>query len=130
MTKRFAALLAAIGLLAVAAFPAAARNAHANNSYTLNNLVPDSTDATLVNGWDPNVPASTMTSTGTGVVATSADAIYKGLAIGSVGTANYLYAADFPHGRVDVYDGSFAPATLAGNFTDPGLPAGYAPFGI
>jgi len=206
MTKRFAALVAAISLLAVAAFPAAARNAHANNSYTVNNLVSDSTDANLVNGWgitasstspwwvsdngtdkstlytgagtkipltvdvaggptgtvfngstdflldpsdsstkavflfatedgtirgwNPGVPASTMTSTDTEVVATSADAIYKGLAIGSVGTANYLYAADFHHGRVDVYDGSFAPATLAGNFTDPGLPAGYAPFGI
>src|SRR5439155_385406 len=51
MTKRFAALVAAIGLLAVAAFPAAARNAHANNSYTVNNLVSDSTDANLVNGW-------------------------------------------------------------------------------
>ena len=51
MTKRFAALVAAIGLLAVAAFRAAARNAHANNSYTVNNLVSDSTDANLVNGW-------------------------------------------------------------------------------
>jgi uncharacterized protein (TIGR03118 family) len=58
------------------------------------------------------------------------DAIYLGLAIGSSGGANYLYAANFRAGTVDVFDKDFAPATLAGDFTDPTLPAGYAPFGI
>jgi uncharacterized protein (TIGR03118 family) len=61
---------------------------------------------------------------------TTPDAIYLGLAIGSSDGANYLYAANFPNATVDVFDGSWAPATLAGDFTDPGLPAGYAPFGI
>ena len=63
--------------------------------------------------------------------ATTPDAIYLGLAIGSSGGANYLYAANFPAARVDVFDGTFALQHLAGgDFTDPGLPAGYAPFGI
>jgi uncharacterized protein (TIGR03118 family) len=31
---------------------------------------------------------------------------------------------------VDVFDGTFSPATTAGGFVDPGLPAGFAPFGI
>jgi uncharacterized protein (TIGR03118 family) len=57
-------------------------------------------------------------------------AIYLGLAIGSSGGHNYLYAANFPGSRIDVFDGTWAPATLAGDFTDPGLPARYAPFGI
>lgn len=61
---------------------------------------------------------------------TTPDAIYLGLAIGSSGGANYLYAANFPNRAVDVFDGSWAPARLTGDFTDPGLPAGYAPFGI
>ncbi|MEA2607225.1 MAG: hypothetical protein QOI00_1982 [Chloroflexota bacterium] len=61
---------------------------------------------------------------------TTPDAIYLGLAIGSTGGHNYLYAANFSGGRVDVFDGGWASATLAGSFTDPGLPAGYAPFGI
>ena len=61
---------------------------------------------------------------------TTPDAIYLGLAIGSSGGANYLYAANFPNRTVDVFDGSWAPAHLAGDFTDPGLPAGYSPFGI
>jgi uncharacterized protein (TIGR03118 family) len=59
---------------------------------------------------------------------TSGDA-YTGLAI-STGATNRLYAADFAHGDVSVFDGSFAPVTTAGGFTDPTLPAGYAPFGI
>jgi uncharacterized protein (TIGR03118 family) len=55
---------------------------------------------------------------------------YKGLALGSSGGKNYLYAANFSAGRVDVFDANFVPAALAGTFTDPGLPAGFAPFNI
>jgi uncharacterized protein (TIGR03118 family) len=62
--------------------------------------------------------------------ATTPDASYTGLAIGHSGGANYLYAANFPAGRVDVFDKDFAPATLPGDFSDPGLPSGYHPFGI
>ena len=58
------------------------------------------------------------------------DAIYLGLAIGSVGSANYLYAANFHAGTVDVFNGTWGPGNLPGTFTDPSLPEGYAPFGI
>jgi uncharacterized protein (TIGR03118 family) len=58
------------------------------------------------------------------------DAIYLGLASGTVGTANYLYAANFHAGTVDVFDGTFDLVSLSGDFTDPTLPSGYAPFGI
>jgi uncharacterized protein (TIGR03118 family) len=65
------------------------------------------------------------------VKATSPDgAIYKGLAVGSVGANSFLYATDFHHARVDVYDGTFTLVHPAGAFVDPGIPAGYAPFGI
>lgn len=56
--------------------------------------------------------------------------VYKGLAISSYLGANYLYAADFRNNAIDVYDASFTRVTLPGSFRDPGLPAGYAPFGI
>ena len=40
-----------------------------------------------------------------------------------------LYAANFSAGTIEAYDPSFgAPATVTGNFTNPSLPAGYAPF--
>ena len=57
-------------------------------------------------------------------------AIYKGLAIDSRTAGQHLYATDFHNGKVDVFDSSFHLVTLAGNFTDPNLPAGFAPFGI
>jgi uncharacterized protein (TIGR03118 family) len=60
------------------------------------------------------------------VEASHSGAIYKGLAI----AGDRLYATDFKHGSVDVFDGSFHPVTIAGAFVDPGIPAGYAPFGI
>jgi uncharacterized protein (TIGR03118 family) len=54
-------------------------------------------------------------------------AVYKGLALLN-GTS--LLAANFNSGKVDVLNSSFALAPLSGSFTDPKLPAGYAPHGI
>jgi uncharacterized protein (TIGR03118 family) len=60
----------------------------------------------------------------------SAKAVYKGLASGTAGSSNYLYAANFYAGTIDVFDGNFAPATLAGSFSDPSVPAGFTPFNV
>ena len=62
-------------------------------------------------------------------------AVYKGLATGSIGAANYLYATNFRAGTVDVFDGSFHQVRLgsgavSGGFTDRRIPRGFAPFGI
>src|SRR5205085_7689150 len=57
-------------------------------------------------------------------------AVYKGLAIATVGATNYIYATDFHNGRIDVFDENYAPVTMAGGFSDPSIPAGFAPFGI
>jgi len=61
-------------------------------------------------------------------------AVYKSLTNGSVTngaiTNNYLYAANFRFGTVDVFDGSFNQVTWANAFTDTTLPAHFAPFGI
>src|SRR6202049_3436464 len=54
-------------------------------------------------------------------------AVYKGLALLN-GTS--LLAANFNSGSVDVLNSSFQLAPLSGSFTDPKLPAGYAPHGI
>lgn len=61
----------------------------------------------------------------------SAKAVYKGLGLGFAGNgAPMIYATDFHNGKIDVFDSNYVPVTLTGNFTDPKLPAGYAPFGI
>jgi uncharacterized protein (TIGR03118 family) len=57
-------------------------------------------------------------------------AIYKGLAIDSATAGNFLYATDFHNGNVDIFDSAFHAVTIPGAFTDPNLPAGFAPFGI
>jgi uncharacterized protein (TIGR03118 family) len=56
--------------------------------------------------------------------------VYKGTTAASVGGHGYLYSANFRAGTVDVLKGDPGAPDLAGRFTDPNLPAGYAPFGI
>jgi uncharacterized protein (TIGR03118 family) len=58
-------------------------------------------------------------------VATSA---YTGLTLAKNAGVNYLYAANFRTGKIDVWDKSFAPVSLP--FKDNHIPAGYAPFNI
>jgi len=58
-------------------------------------------------------------------------AVYKGLAFVNNSQGNFLLAANFHSGAIDVFDRNFQPATLSGGtFTDPNLPAGYAPHGV
>ena len=60
-------------------------------------------------------------------------AVYTGLAIANNGAGNFLYAADFHNGKVDVFNSTFVKQTATASsftFVDPTLPAGYAPFGI
>ena len=62
-------------------------------------------------------------------------AVYKGLAFGTNKHGNFLFATNFAAGTVEVYNGNFKPIpldgkTLDGNFSDPDIPAGFAPFGI
>jgi uncharacterized protein (TIGR03118 family) len=81
------------------------------------------TDDGQIAGWNGQGTAAIS-------AATTPGAIYLGLAIASSGGANYLYAANFTAATVDVFDRTFTRASLTGDFTDPGLPASYAPFGI
>jgi len=62
-------------------------------------------------------------------------AVYKALAFGVNVKGPFLFATNFNKGTVDVFgpngtDGMFTKVTLDGSFTDPQIPAGYAPFNI
>jgi len=59
----------------------------------------------------------------------STGAVYKGLTIASDAGANFIYAADFKNGRIDVFDKNFALVS-GKTFTDSTLPSGFAPFNI
>ena len=55
------------------------------------------------------------------------DAVYKGVAMGSNGGANFLYATNFKGNSIDIFDKNFA---YVSSFTDTSVPSGYGPFGI
>jgi uncharacterized protein (TIGR03118 family) len=87
-------------------------------------------DGTIV-GWSPSVDRvngiigvdrSTVTDP-----AGNAGAVYKGLALVTTPAGTFLYATNFRFGTVEVFDSSF---NLVKSFTDPSIPAGFAPFGI
>jgi uncharacterized protein (TIGR03118 family) len=86
-------------------------------------------EAGLVTGWNPGVPPPPP-STQAQVGASVPDAIYKGLAIADTAAGTFLYAADFHHARIDVFDQSFNLVHLSGGFADPGIPRGFAPFNV
>jgi uncharacterized protein (TIGR03118 family) len=84
------------------------------------------TEDGTISGWNPSVnPTAALLK-----VDNSISAVYTGLALGNNGSANFLYAANFSAGTIDVFDTNFAPAFLSGSFTDPNLPSGFAPFNI
>jgi uncharacterized protein (TIGR03118 family) len=61
------------------------------------------------------------------IEATTPGATYTGLAIGSSGGQNYLYAANGGSSPgITVFNSSFTPVTLAGSFVDPKLTKGFA----
>jgi len=57
----------------------------------------------------------------------SINSVYKGLAIAKSNGQYFIYATDFHNGLVNVFDASF---NFVSSFTDPLIPAGFAPFNI
>jgi uncharacterized protein (TIGR03118 family) len=109
-------------------------NATSGFKVTENNLTGPSaflfdTEDGTISGWAPSVDATNAVLAvdhsmgGTG-------AVYKGLAIATTSSGTFLYAANFRAATVEAYDQNFQAAHLQGTFSDPNLPAGYAPFDI
>src|SRR6201987_5436400 len=87
-------------------------------------------DGTIA-GWNPSVDNTHAViavdhSTATDP-AGDVGANYKGLALVSTPSGKFIYATSFRFGRVDVFDNHF---NLVNSFSDPTIPAGFAPFGI
>lgn len=83
---------------------------------------------------DGTLSAWTLATPGTSAVVVvnnaASGAVYKGIAIASTTSGERLYATNFRAGTVETYDGTFAPVLPQPVFVDPGIPPGYAPFGI
>src|ERR1700756_757972 len=89
------------------------------------------TENGTIAGWNPNVDkAKAGTAVDRSTATDSAGDVganYKGLALVSTPQGKFIYASNFRFGRVDVFDNHF---NLVNSFTDPTIPAGFAPFGI
>ena len=89
-------------------------------------------DGTIA-GWNPAagntalLPVDNSANTAEGDSNLNVGAVYKGLAVGMSDSGPTLYAANFRHGTVDMFDQNF---NQIGSFTGPNLPAGYAPFDV
>ena len=89
-------------------------------------------DGTIA-GWNAAAGKSAVTvvdnsnNPALGDATTKEGAVYKGMDIGKSDAGATLYAANFSHGTVDMYDTNFK---LTKSFTDPTVPAGYAPFDV
>ena len=81
--------------------------------------------------WANGSGATAVTAYDDGVANGANHAVYKGLALGTVNGANFLYATDLHNNKVDVFDTNFTkPAAMQGKFVDPTIPSGFVPFGI
>jgi uncharacterized protein (TIGR03118 family) len=104
-----------------------------NNSNTADFILSDNksanfifaTQAGTILGWNSSIGTTAAT------VYSNSAASYTGLAIGTSGANTYIYAANGNGaGSITVFNSSFQPVALPGNFTDPNLPAGYVPYNI
>jgi uncharacterized protein (TIGR03118 family) len=129
-----ATLLSAVTIPAAAS--ASAQGSPSGTVYNSNNAIfdiPGSTSALFLFGTLDGTIAAWNASSGmraVTVVNNSAKASYTDIALDTNATETFLLAANFKQGIVDVFDSTFTPNSLVGNFTDPNMPTGYNPFGI
>ncbi|HEY7397289.1 MAG TPA: TIGR03118 family protein [Gaiellaceae bacterium] len=82
-------------------------------------------DGTL-RAWSPVVPRGWSRRSEVVVDDGAIAAVFRGVAI----AGDRLYATDFHNARVDVFDSDWHRIVRADAFTDPSIPAWYAPFGV
>lgn len=85
-----------------------------------------SSESGKITAWSQSVPPLTKAQTEASVHG----AIFKGLAISDTAKGPRIYATDFHHRKVDVWNGKFSMVHRKGAFRDEKLPKNYAPFGI
>src|SRR6516164_11463677 len=95
------------------------------------------TEDGTISAWAP-----TLSDTSKAILAadnSGSNAVYKGLVVGVNKQGVFLYATDFHNAKIDVFapnapSGGMFPAAdntqIPGSFSDPDIPAGFAPFGI
>ena len=82
------------------------------------------TEGGLIGAWNPDL---SRTNAFTVVDNSASNAVYKGVTRGRVNGSEFIYAANFRAGAVEMYDSHFR---FVRSFTDATIPAGFAPFNV
>ena len=91
------------------------------------------TEDGTIQGWNPGVNATTaiIEVDNSQVPNKNYGAVYKGATIAEIGGSEYILAANFRSGRIDVFDSNFKPVHVPEEaFHDDGIPPGFAPFNV
>ena len=91
------------------------------------------TEDGTIQGWNPGVnPTTAIIEVDNSQVPNKNDgAVYKGATIAEIGGNEYILAANFRSGRIDVFDSNFQPVRVPDeSFRDVGIPRGFAPFNV
>jgi uncharacterized protein (TIGR03118 family) len=91
------------------------------------------TEDGTIQGWSPMVNATTavIEVDNSQVPNKNYGAVYKGATIAEIGGNEYILAANFRSGRIDVFDSNFKPVSVPEeSFRDDGIPPGFAPFNV
>jgi uncharacterized protein (TIGR03118 family) len=109
-----------------------------NSFFRAGNAVPPFTVATItatedggIYFWEENADGSFLPQATLVVNHSQQGAVYTALAILTPDCcAPFLAVANFHSGFVETYTTTFDPLATPGSFSDPGLPAGFSPFGM
>lgn len=88
------------------------------------------TEDGTITGWNPDVALASTPVAVDNSATPGHGPVYTGLAIAEAGQDSRLFAANFRSGRVDVFDEQFRAVRPDGGFSEPDLPAGFAPFNV
>ncbi|MGC2404653.1 MAG: TIGR03118 family protein [Acidobacteriaceae bacterium] len=91
------------------------------------------TEDGTIQGWNSSVnPTTSIIEVDNSQVPSKGNgAVYKGATIISIAGNEYLLAANFRSGQIDVFDSNFKPVTLPEEcFKLDGIPRGFAPFNV
>jgi uncharacterized protein (TIGR03118 family) len=91
------------------------------------------TEDGTIQGWNPGVNATTavIEVDNSQVPEKKNGAVYKGATIAGIGGKEFILAANFRSGRIDVFDSNFKQVSLSEElFDDDQIPRGFAPFNV
>ncbi len=91
------------------------------------------TEDGTIQGWNSGVNATTavIEVDNSQTPNKNSGAVYKGATIAEIGGSEYILAANFRSGRIDVFDSNFKSVSVPEEaFHDDGIPPGFAPFNV